>query len=163
MKDIDLETLSQIKAPKPAKNAREQAVVSSLEAFDQVRAEKKSSSTQGLGDGDRQTSILTPVWRSIMKSVVKPFWEMKPATIAAATGVLVLPIAGVLAWNVLEPTSSDFTSQETVSLDGKPQKPAQNLLILIRDFVVVENLARVTRRSLLVVHYCHIVYLRSHP
>ena len=103
MKNDDLKILGKLRAPSPTSAAREKAVFSAMEAFDSEELENNSETTQGYYSGKRHTSNVNTLWSAIMNNVLKPVWNMKPATMATAAGVLLIPFAGVVAWNVMEP------------------------------------------------------------
>ncbi len=107
MEHDDLNILGKLNAPKPSDKARDIAVNSAMDAFDGVGdaavLEKNSEKTQGNTTGERPTSIVNTLWSAIMNNVMKLVWNMKPATMATVAGVLMVPFAGVVAWNVMEP------------------------------------------------------------
>ena len=102
MSDFDLDRLAKLQPPAPDPGARERAAISAMDAFDGAALEKKSSETQGLANADRPTSIPTRIWRNLMNNAVRPVWNMKPATMALLSGVCLLPIGGIVAWQIFE-------------------------------------------------------------
>ena len=57
-----------------------------------------------------------------MNNIMKPVWNMKSATMATVAGVLMVPFAGVVAWNVLEPEFRGVTPLDGVVLEEKVRK-----------------------------------------
>ena len=86
MNDKDLKLLGELQAPDVRAEARETAVLAAMDAYDKASEQQKTAATQGIGTGDRPTSILNQIWSMMMNSVLKPAWNMKPATMAAVTG-----------------------------------------------------------------------------
>ncbi len=115
MKDDDLKILGKLNAPSPTDAAREKAVFSAMDAFDSAETTKTFETTQGNQTGKRPTSNVNTLWRKLMNNVLKPVWNMKPATMATAAGVLLIPFAGVVAWNVMEPDMGFIPSEVPVS------------------------------------------------
>ncbi len=102
--EFELEKLRELKAPEPSEKGRETAVLAAMTAFDQATDEKVSTQTQGSAVGTRPTSIVEKLWSKFMNSAVKPIWTMKPATMAAAATVMLMPIGGLVAWDVYRDT-----------------------------------------------------------
>ena len=101
MKDDDLKILGMAKVPEASKTARDKAVLLAMDAFDEVADEKTLAATQGIQSDPRPISISNSLWSKFMNSVLKPVWTMKPATMATVVGVLMLPLAGTVAWQVM--------------------------------------------------------------
>ena len=59
-----------------------------------------------------------------MNSILKPVWTMKPATMAAVTGVMVLPVAGLVALNVAE----EVIGPEVLSEQPQPKLASEQKL-----------------------------------
>ncbi len=115
-----LEALRRSPVPEPGVVARERAVAAALDAFD---AEKSARRTQGRAGNRRLIRQTTSVWGKIMsyKLVAAP---------AAAAGLLVLPVAGYVAWQVMgqgggaalpTPTVRDLAAPQTVRPVEAPQ------------------------------------------
>ncbi len=100
MNDDDLKILGKAVPPPVREGARDAAVFAAMGAFDEAQAKKESSATQENGSTERPTSITNSLWRTIMTSVFEPIWNMKPATMAAVSGVVMVPLAGVAVWNI---------------------------------------------------------------
>ena len=99
MNEIDLKSLSRLKMPEPDAMARSNAVERAMLAFDEAGEEENSTATQGSADELRPTSTKPTLWSNIMSIFSKP---LSPKTMALMTGVCLLPIAGVVTWNVFE-------------------------------------------------------------
>ncbi len=136
MTDLDLERLARLQPPVPAKDARERAAISAMDAFDAAAVENSGDATQGSTDADRPTSITTRIWRALMNNVAKPVWNLKPATMALLSGACLLPLGGVVAWQIfdqdrrqierVEPVGG-LATNETAPASAKPAKPAAKL------------------------------------
>jgi Ca-activated chloride channel family protein len=111
MDDDDLSRLGRTKAPTPSTAARERALSSALEAFD----EKISPVPQGMRRGMRLTDKAITLWRSLMsrKLIAHP----------AMAALVALPIAGYSAYYLMQ------TSPLTQGLDtggpGRVATPAE--------------------------------------
>ncbi len=122
MNEIDLKSLSRLKAPDPDDQARLAAVESAMLAFEEAAPEETSISTQGSTGDARPISTKPTLWSTIMSKFTKP---LSPATMALATGVCLLPLAGVVTWNVWErdplaqPSSSKLQEAAQVPADTK--------------------------------------------
>jgi Ca-activated chloride channel family protein len=121
MIDRNLKSLASLATPCTRETARRQAVSVALETFDAVQEEKTSAETQVFSDALRPTSTLKHMWRIVMSFVGKPIWTAKPATLATATGLLLLPLAAVVTLNVTETTLIDSMPGELV----QPPRPAK--------------------------------------
>ena len=117
----DLNKLAGLKVPATGEKAKGAAVLAAMVAFDDAVEEKNAVDAQGSASGVRPTSIVNKLWSTIMNSAIKPIWTMKPATMAALTGVCLLPLAGVVALNVYEPP-------QTLDLKGGELKTAKDAL-----------------------------------
>ncbi|NKB51783.1 MAG: DUF3520 domain-containing protein [Rhizobiaceae bacterium] len=105
MTDDQLKALSGIVTQAPDDQARERGLHAAMDAFDlhhQSVEQKNSVSTQGTARPTRNNSTLNHMWSMIMNSVFKPVWEMKPASLATATGIVALPVVAMVAWNVMD-------------------------------------------------------------
>ncbi len=105
MTDDQLKALSGIATASPDTSARERGLDAAMVAFDQHYPsveQKNVLPTQGSTAPERNTSTLNQLWSMIMNSVFKPVWNMKPASLAAATGVIALPMVAMVAWNVMD-------------------------------------------------------------
>ena len=99
MNEIDLKNLSRLKVPESDETARGNAVERAMLAFDEAGEEKKSAATQGSATAPRPISTKPTLWSNIMSIFSKP---LSPTTMALMTGVCLLPIAGVVTWNVFD-------------------------------------------------------------
>jgi len=99
MNEIDLKQLSRLKTPRPDETARGNAVERAMLAFDEAGDEEKSTATQGSVSALRPISTIPTLWSNIMSIFSKP---LSPSTMALMTGVCLLPIAGVVTWNVFD-------------------------------------------------------------
>ncbi len=124
MTEIDLKSLSHLKAPEPDDKARLAAVESAMLAFDEAAPEEISTPTQGSADGVRPISTKPTLWSKFMSTLSKP---LSPATMALATGVCLLPIAGLVTWNVWDsdPLGPSPIS-ETREADVHAQRPSKD-------------------------------------
>ena len=88
----EFDILRDAKAPMPDEAAKARALASAMAAYDD--AEKNQAATQGSGAGLRLTDRTKRFWREMMdrKLVVAP----------ALAGLVALPVAGYVAWQVME-------------------------------------------------------------
>ena len=99
MNEIDLKSLSRLRVPDPDETARGNAVERAMLAFDEAGEEQNSPATQGSASVPRPISTKPTLWSNIMSIFSKP---LSPSTMALMTGVCLLPIAGVVTWNVFD-------------------------------------------------------------
>ncbi len=91
MSDKDeFDILKNAGVPEPRKTARERALGSAFEAFD----EEFSTSPQGSASGARQSFQLSKLWSALM--------QRKLMATPAVAGLLVLPIAGYATWQMMD-------------------------------------------------------------
>lgn len=120
MTDDKLKSLCGITAPAPDGLARDRALETAMLAFDQHlqhNIEENKVETQGSASLKRNSSIINQIWSFVMNSVFKPAWTMKPANLAAATGLVALPMVAIVAWNSMGP---ELVPQNTPSAVRSP-------------------------------------------
>ena len=103
MTDDKLKTLSGLTPPSPDPLARDRALEAAMVAFDhEVSASEQENrvTTQGTPRQPRTTSTLNQLWSIAMNSIFKPVLTMKPASLASVTGIMILPVVALVAWNV---------------------------------------------------------------
>lgn len=125
MNEVDLRKLAKLKSPPVDEAARARASHFALQAFDDAVAEAQTTaspsattattaatataaekefyaSTQENEFQQRPTSTIKHVWSLAMNSLSRSFWNTKPFALAAVSGVVVLPVATLVAWNVVQ-------------------------------------------------------------
>ncbi|MEM7300833.1 MAG: VWA domain-containing protein [Pseudomonadota bacterium] len=102
MMDDELKKLKDIKVPRPSDAARERAVFAAMEAFDAAESKNISPVPQGSADVARPTSIDPSLWSKIMNAISKPAFSLSRAKLAALSGVMLLPVAGVVSYSFLQ-------------------------------------------------------------
>lgn len=88
--ELDILRSAATPAPDPAAKAR--ALATAMAAFD--AAEKKSPATQGSAAGERLTDRTMRFWREMM--------QKKLVAAPALAGLVALPVAGYVGWQVIE-------------------------------------------------------------
>ncbi|MCO5056471.1 MAG: VWA domain-containing protein [Rhizobiaceae bacterium] len=91
MNDDDLKMLRSAPVPGPGRDARARAVEAALESFD---AEKNSSIPKGSAAGRRLSDRMANIWSGMM--------EKKLMATPAIAGLVALPIAGYVGWQMLD-------------------------------------------------------------
>ena len=91
MNDDDLKMLRSAPVPGPGRDARARAVEAALESFD---AEKNSSIPKGSTAGRRLSDRMANIWSGMM--------EKKLMATPAIAGLVALPIAGYVGWQMLD-------------------------------------------------------------
>ena len=103
MTDDKLTLLGKLSAPASDPEAQDRALNAAMAAFDEefeAADQNKLHATQGLTSATRPISTTNQLWSSVMNSLSK----LNPnlSTLATATGVVALPLAAVVAWNVMD-------------------------------------------------------------
>ena len=91
MNDDDLKMLRSAPVPGPGRDARARAVEAALESFD---AEKNLSIPKGSAAGRRLSDRMANIWSGMM--------EKKLMATPAIAGLVALPIAGYVGWQMLD-------------------------------------------------------------
>ncbi|MBA8878589.1 vWA domain-containing protein [Phyllobacterium myrsinacearum] len=137
--DQKFSELGKLTPPQPSDAAKRAAMHAAMQAFDQADAKKTSEQTQGSGFIRRLSSIATQLWSETME---KKFL----LSTSALGGLLILPIAGYLTWNMMHDPrmlTGDQTQDETTisqpPLAAAQQQPAEPV---VPSRPVVEPLAK---------------------
>src|SRR5690606_15725935 len=88
----ELDILRDAKAPAPGEAAKARALAAAMTAYDE--AEKNAAAAQGSGEGARLTDRTIRFWREMMSK--------KLVAAPALAGLVALPVAGYVAWHVME-------------------------------------------------------------
>ena len=88
----ELDILRDAKAPAPGEAAKARALAAAMTAYDE--AEKNAAAAQGSGEGARLTDRTIRFWREMMSK--------KLVAAPALAGLVALPVAGYVAWQVME-------------------------------------------------------------
>jgi len=88
----ELDILRRARAPAPDEAAKARALASAMAAYD--AAEKNPAVAQGSGEGARLTDRTIRFWREMMSK--------KLVAAPALAGLVALPVAGYVAWQVME-------------------------------------------------------------
>lgn len=96
----DFDILRSTKVPQPSKEARDRALHAALAAFDDA-AENNAPRTQGNASGGRLTDRTFRFWREVM--------QKKLIAVPAFAGLVALPIAGVIGWQLMDELRPDMT------------------------------------------------------
>lgn len=88
----ELDILRRARAPAPDEAAKARALASAMAAYD--AAEKNPAAAQGSGEGTRLTDRTIRFWREMMSK--------KLVAAPALAGLVALPVAGYVAWQVME-------------------------------------------------------------
>jgi Ca-activated chloride channel family protein len=107
MTDPDLERLARRTPPAPDGDARARTLASAMQAFDD--AEKSAGSTQGSDAAGRRSSMFNRIWR--------PNMNRRLLAGSALATLLVVPVAGLLTYRLLQDGTVPVASNE---LAGKP-------------------------------------------
>ena len=138
MNDIDLRNLADLQSPPVNETARERALHAAMQAFEASAVDTGKEfldSTQGCADQQRPTSTIKQMWSLVMNSLSKPAWKRGPVALAAASGIVVLPVASLVAWNVME---------QQIQPDAVPIPTANGRLRQVEsESVLVEELASI--------------------
>jgi Ca-activated chloride channel family protein len=117
IEDDELETLRKIAAPAPRAEARERALNAAMAAFD----ENSATVPQGSAGGLRLTERASKLWSGMM--------QKKLIGAPAIAGLMALPIAGYVAYYMLEENPYRFDAEprvtETSGQVTAPLNPAQ--------------------------------------
>jgi len=122
--DQDLNQLGRKTPPPPADAARRAALQAAMRAFDDADAKKTAVQTQGSGFVRRLSSIATQLWSETMEKKLL-------LTTSALGGLLILPVAGYISWNMMhDPRMLAGDQQAPVTIEAQqPQvdepKPVQ--------------------------------------
>ncbi len=108
--DFDLDALKSVKPPEPSRGARETAMRAALDAFDD---ETNKQQTQGSAAGVRLMTILQRSWSTTMTALTKT----RLMTGTAIATILVVPLAGYLAFNLINEGYSPQFRQDTPLMD----------------------------------------------
>ncbi|WP_193176724.1 vWA domain-containing protein [Oricola nitratireducens] len=108
--DFDLDALKSVKPPEPSQAARETAMRAALDAFDD---ETNKRQTQGSASGVRLMTILQRSWSTTMTALTKT----RLMTGTAIATILVVPLAGYLAFSLINEGYSPQFRQDTPLMD----------------------------------------------
>ena len=151
MTNDELKTLSSMATPIPNAQARDQALEAAMVAFDhhqQNATQENRAPTQGPTSQPRNSSTLNQMWSFIVNSVLKPVWNMKPANVAAATGVIALPVVAMVAWNVMDqeilPDSGPITEKSPTTVT----KDAIQSGVPVAEAEILDDVATVSKEPL---------------
>ena len=106
IEDDELEMLRRIPAPAPRAEARDRALQAALTAFD----ENNATAPQGSAGGLRLTERASKLWSGMM--------QKKLIGAPAIAGLMALPIAGYVAYYMLEENPYRFAAQPGVTETG---------------------------------------------
>lgn len=110
----DLDRLRGATAPEPDPQARRQALAAALAAYDAAPAGENRRAAQGSPAGRRLTSRAAQLWRMTM--------HRKLTAAPAIAGLLALPVAGYVAWQLAEggPVALDRGAPPAETAGGRP-------------------------------------------
>ncbi|WP_288192467.1 VWA domain-containing protein [uncultured Phyllobacterium sp.] len=112
--DQDLNQLGRMTPPPPADAARRAALQAAMRAFDDADAKKTAVQTQGSGFVRRLSSIATQLWSETMEKKLL-------LTTSALGGLLILPVAGYISWNIMhDPRMLAGDQQAPVTIEAQP-------------------------------------------
>lgn len=112
--DQDLNQLGRMTPPPPSDAARRAALQAAMQAFDNADAKKTAVQTQGSGFVRRLSSIATQLWSETMEKKLL-------LTTSALGGLLILPVAGYISWNMMhDPRMLAGDQQAPVTIEAQP-------------------------------------------
>jgi Ca-activated chloride channel family protein len=115
---FDLEQLKTMKAPAPSREAKDSALRAAVDEFDQ---QKSKSRAKGSAAGGRLMTILKRSWSTTMTAMTKG----RLMTGTAIATILVVPLAGYLAFSLINEGYRPQFSDKTVSIEGRVRDEAE--------------------------------------
>jgi Ca-activated chloride channel family protein len=115
---FDLEQLKTMKAPAPSREAKDSALRAAVDEFDQ---QKSKSRAKGSAAGGRLMTILKRSWSTTMTAMTKG----RLMTGTAIATILVVPLAGYLAFSLINEGYRPQFSDKTVSIEGRVREEAE--------------------------------------
>ena len=118
MNDLDLKKLANLQSPPVDEMARTRAINSArltFEASAQDAGKEFSIATQGSEYKHRPTSTIKQLWSFVMNPLSKFEWNVGSAAFATASGVIVLPLVTLVAWNVKEHRAPEGAAPEPIA------------------------------------------------
>ncbi|MEM7290487.1 MAG: VWA domain-containing protein, partial [Pseudomonadota bacterium] len=141
MLDVDLKKLAELNPPPAREEVRASALEAALEVFDdqiEDTTPENLGTTQETASSHRPTSTINQLWSHVMNSISKPTWNLKPIALATASGVVVLPVASLIAWNLMEDPIQTSVSPAPAGdyrirqMQPEPAKPEETVSIVVR-------------------------------
>lgn len=112
--DQDLNQLGRMTPPPPSDAAKRAALQAAMRAFDTADAKNTAVQTQGSGFIRRLSSIATQLWSETMEKKLL-------LSTSALGGLLILPIAGYVSWNMMhDPRMLAGDQQAPVTIAAQP-------------------------------------------
>jgi len=115
---FDLEQMKTMKAPAPSREAKDSALRAAVDEFDQ---QKSKSRAKGSAAGGRLMTILKRSWSTTMTAMTKG----RLMTGTAIATILAVPLAGYLAFSLINEGYRPQFSDKTISTEGRVREEAE--------------------------------------